>query len=380
MSDPLHHRATYDDDGNIILPDEGEQTVFIREEDAVVQDTADGRTAFSIRESVTVLQGVANGALDEAVEEYRASVVGTGTLLRSTAKRAGSLLRRVWAFLQQPVRIPLRGGTNREYSRGILFCIDTVRFGGTFAGIFILLFVAINYQSFLQISAARIEEFFSPESIDGGDLRERELESRLERGAALLANAPAGSLISFLPEVGPPEDVLIIPKLHLTVPLVSPPVDSLLREDWKQLEKDIQASLERGVVHYPGTAEPGQAGNFFVTGHSSNYVWAPGGYNAVLARLHELQPGDEYWVYYGGDKHRYVIERKKEVRPTDISVLDQPRDMRMGTLMTCTPVGTTLRRLIVIAREVDTRTGEPLQVGERGTHEERKIQVEALPI
>ncbi len=147
------------------------------------------------------------------------------------------------------------------------------------------------------------------------------------------------------------------------------------------METDIQDALQNGVVHYPGTAKPGQAGNFFVTGHSSYYPWAPGKFKSVFARLHDLKVGDEYWVYYGGDKHRYRIETLKEVSPGDVTVLDQPTDQRRSTLMTCTPVGTALRRLIVGAVEVDLTTGEVLKVGEREQRNDApKTKMEMLPI
>jgi len=134
------------------------------------------------------------------------------------------------------------------------------------------------------------------------------------------------------------------------------------------------------VVHYPGTANPGQAGNFFVTGHSSYYPWSPGNFKTVFARLHLLEVGDEYWVYFGGDRHRYTIKGKKEVRPSDVTVLDQPSNRRISTLMTCTPVGTTLRRLIITAQETDPVTGAAMKVGERATQQAPKYEMEALPI
>jgi len=32
---------------------------------------------------------------------------------------------------------------------------------------------------------------------------------------------------------------------------VNPPYQALLKGDWSQVEKDIQTSLQDGVVHYP---------------------------------------------------------------------------------------------------------------------------------
>jgi len=188
-------------------------------------------------------------------------------------------------------------------------------------------------------------------------------DTLLKSPSLAVAGSDEGNLLSYLPRVGPPENRIIVPKLGLNVPLITPSYQALLKEDWNQVEKD-----------------PGQAGNFFVTGHSSYYPWAPGRHKTVFARLHELEPGDEYWVYYGGDKHRFIVRSKEEVRPTDVSVLDQPLSKRMGTLMTCTPIGTTLYRLIIASEEVDPQTGVALAVGQRASRPAQMIRPQALPI
>ncbi|MBI2523917.1 hypothetical protein HYW11_01730, partial [Candidatus Peregrinibacteria bacterium] len=60
---------------------------------------------------------------------------------------------------------------------------------------------------------------------------------------------------------------------------------------------------------------------------------------------------------------------------------DQPLDRRIATLMTCVPVGTTLRRLIVTAQELDPITGSPMAVGQHAaTTDTPKIPSGMLPI
>ena len=207
------------------------------------------------------------------------------------------------------------------------------------------------------------------------------MKQKLLRSPSLAVSGDSnGNMLSFLPQVGPPTNRIIIPKLHLNVPLITPSYQSLLNEEWDELEEDIQDALQLGVVHYPGTARPGQAGNFFITGHSSYYPWAPGAYKSVFAGLHQLEPGDEYWIYYGGDKHRYIVQEKKEVKPTNVNVLDQPINKRIGTLMTCTPIGTTLRRLIITSQEVDPITSLPMDIGVKAERELPSLDVESLPI
>ncbi len=333
---------------------------------------------------IVALRRVTRETLREGGRQYRVSVDSGRPIIWDMADDVRRFFRKAWNFLAQPVWVPTRKKQIKQYSRGTLFILDIFRFGGTFAVIFLGLFVALNYDSFWQIAESRVTTILESPSIESPEAAADDEMLQTLKATAPDATPEArerGELLSFLPNVGPPENRVLIPKLKLNVPLVEPKIDSLLRQDWEQVEIDIQDALVNGVVHYPGTARPGQAGNFFVTGHSSYYPWAPGKYKTIFARLQDLVPGDEYWVYYKGDRHRYIITEKKEVSPSDITVLDQPENRRIATLMTCTPVGTTLRRLIIVAQEVDPTTGEPLAVGQRGDKGvSPKLELEALPI
>lgn len=338
---------------------------------------------------VTVLKSVRGGIIgtthsfvEEGRNQYVHSYKRFHIHARDLKKMLGSGADSLWGFLAQPVWVQRKNKPAKEYKRGTLFAMDVLRFGGTFAGIFVALFVTLNYQSFGEIIAPYLDPVERVSSLHGSVSEvDNALKDKLLKSPMLaVAGREEGDMLSYLPTVGPPENRIIIPRLGLNIPLVTPSYSSLLKEDWEGVEEDIQDALMHGVVHYPGTARPGQAGNFFVTGHSSYYPWAPGAYKTVFARLHEVTVGDEYWVYYGGDKHRYVVMGKKEVKPSDVTVLDQPTHKRTATLMTCTPVGTTLRRLILTAQEVDPITGVALQVGERETQARPAILPKALPI
>ncbi len=328
------------------------------------------------------LIGTTKSIMDEGKSQYVHSYKGFRFHISDIKKVFANGAGGIWGFLAQPVWVMQKNKPAKEYSRGSLFALDVVRFGGTFATIFVALFVSLNYQSFFQIISPYLDPVERVSSLHGNvsevdnALREKLLKSPM----LAVAGREEGDLLSYLPTVGPPENRVIVPRIGLNIPLVTPSYSSLLKEDWEGVEEDIQAALRYGVVHYPGTARPGQAGNFFVTGHSSYYPWADGKFKTVFARLHELNVGDEYWVYYGGDKHRYVISGKKEVKPSNVDVLDQPNNRRTATLMTCTPVGTTLRRLIITAQEVDPTTGIALQVGEREMRTASGPAPAALPI
>lgn len=143
----------------------------------------------------------------------------------------------------------------------------------------------------------------------------------------------------------PPE--VIIPKIGVTVPLFI-----------NILPSQTLPTLEKGVVHYADTALPGQIGNAVVFGHSSDYPWSPGLYKNVFALLDQLVVGDKITVPYKSQRFVYEVTGTKVVRATDLSVLKKTPDPVL-TLITCYPVGTAQRRLIISARLVEgTATGE----------------------
>lgn len=107
-------------------------------------------------------------------------------------------------------------------------------------------------------------------------------------------------------------------------------------------------ALEKGVAHYQGTSLPGKGSNIFIFGHSStNFNQGP--YATVFARLDELQNDDSVVVTYHGQPYKYTIFAKEVVEKTELSVL-APTPQEQLTLMTCWPVGTKDKRLIIKAK------------------------------
>lgn len=106
-------------------------------------------------------------------------------------------------------------------------------------------------------------------------------------------------------------------------------------------------------MRYPGTARPGEAGNAFIFGHSSNYPWVISEYNDVFALLNTLSTGDDIVVYYDQKKYTYRITDRAIVDPGDTKVLSarDPKKKEIS-LMTCWPVGTTLERYIIFGELV----------------------------
>lgn len=155
-------------------------------------------------------------------------------------------------------------------------------------------------------------------------------------------------------EPHPCENCLVIDKIGIKVPIVFGVGDSIPADaGWQQQENTILRALREGVVHYPGTALPGQLGNTFLTGHSSYYRDDPGKFNTVFAKLGELAIGDTYRIYYNSQEFTYQIVEEKIVLPREVDVLAQPDYAEVSSLMTCWPVNTNFKRKIFVANRIE---------------------------
>ena len=146
-------------------------------------------------------------------------------------------------------------------------------------------------------------------------------------------------------QVGP-EPRLIIPKINVNVP-----VDYTAAPDQASQLK----AMENGVAYFgiPGAnSKPGQIGNTVISGHSSNDFIDSGQYKFVFALLERLKPGDIFYLNYEGTRYTYTVTRTQVVKPTDVSSLVYPTTKPEVTLITCTPLGTALNRLLVTAEQV----------------------------
>ena len=108
--------------------------------------------------------------------------------------------------------------------------------------------------------------------------------------------------------------------------------------------------LTKSLIQYPQTALPGQLGNTVVFGHSVlPQFFSSKNYLTIFSTLYKLEQGDEIILRFDKSTYKYVVEEMYEVKPTDLSVLEQHYDNKTVTLITCSPPGTYIRRLIVKA-------------------------------
>lgn len=115
-------------------------------------------------------------------------------------------------------------------------------------------------------------------------------------------------------------------------------------------EKEYLAALKKGVAHGKGTYFPGQGKNIFLFAHSVSAPEYIKTYNAVFYDLRKLENGDEIIIYFSGKKYVYRVSEKIIASPSDVSFLTKDYGGETLILQTCDPPGTTLRRLLVIAK------------------------------
>jgi sortase A len=145
-----------------------------------------------------------------------------------------------------------------------------------------------------------------------------------------------------------PNPVIIIPKINIEIPVVydEPSID----------ESAVQHSLEKGILHYPTTSNPGEQGNAVFFGHSSSNILNNGKYKFAFVLLNRLEIGDTFMIQKDGKRYVYKVSNRKIVPPTDVSVLN-PLDHPTATLITCDPPGTNVNRLVVVGDQISPDPG-----------------------
>lgn len=109
-------------------------------------------------------------------------------------------------------------------------------------------------------------------------------------------------------------------------------------------------ALEKGPGHYPGSALPGELGNFVVSGHRTTF-------GKPFSDLDKLKNGDPIVVETRDHWFTYSVTGTEVVQPSDVAViLPVPRQPgakpteKLLTFTTCNPRFSASTRLIVSAK------------------------------
>jgi len=109
--------------------------------------------------------------------------------------------------------------------------------------------------------------------------------------------------------------------------------------------------LGKSIIHYGGTALPGEYGTTVLFGHSTlPQFFSPTNYKSIFSTLPTIKVGDEVIIKSDGITYTYVVEEILVVDAANLGVLEQQFDDSHLTLVTCVPPGTYWKRLNVRAR------------------------------
>jgi sortase A len=106
--------------------------------------------------------------------------------------------------------------------------------------------------------------------------------------------------------------------------------------------------LSSHLVNYQGTSIPPNKGNAVIFGHSTlPQLYNPKDYKTIFANAYTLKTGDEINVKIENLLYNYKIINITVVDANDTSIFEQSYGDSFLTLVTCTPPGTTWKRLII---------------------------------
>lgn len=136
---------------------------------------------------------------------------------------------------------------------------------------------------------------------------------------------------------------IIIPKIGAAAKVI-PNVDATNQTEYV-------AALKQGVAHARGSVFPGLLGTTYLFAHSTDSFLDVGRYNAVFYLLKDLTIGDDIYIFFQNQRYNYKVTDIKIVDPTEVSLLTKAQQTEEQlVLQTCWPPGTTLKRLIVVAK------------------------------
>jgi LPXTG-site transpeptidase (sortase) family protein len=134
-----------------------------------------------------------------------------------------------------------------------------------------------------------------------------------------------------------PDSWLSYPRLGIKAPIF-----------WDVPTEIATEKLADGLVHIANTSRPGDGGESLISGHSSYYWWQEGDYKEVFVNLPKAEIGDRI-IIRRGSIYIYTVTNKYQVGGGEGLTFETAGEEKLS-LMTCVPLGTNLRRLIVEAK------------------------------
>lgn len=126
--------------------------------------------------------------------------------------------------------------------------------------------------------------------------------------------------------------ILTIPAISLEIPI---------------LEGTEEEVLNKGAGHLTQSGALAKENeNFIIAGHRSHIK------GRFFNRLNDLEKGDVFYIQTSSEKLKYKIIKKRVILPTDFNALREIKGKALTTLVTCHPMYSSKKRLIIIAEQI----------------------------
>lgn len=165
------------------------------------------------------------------------------------------------------------------------------------------------------------------------------LGSLIETASGISDGVDYKNAKTWFPSYQPQEKIVKILEYSLTIPKLGITDAVVSTTDY---------DLGRHLVHYGGTNLPPNLGNAIIFGHSTlPQLFNPKDYKTIFANAYKLQVDDTISVRVENVSYTYKIKIIRVVDPSDTTIFAQNLDNSYLTLVTCTPPGTTWKRLVI---------------------------------
>ncbi|HVA96681.1 MAG TPA: sortase [Candidatus Acidoferrales bacterium] len=224
-----------------------------------------------------------------------------------------------------------------------------------FAGLFVALlgmslagytfFPLISYEIYIQPAFAS-QAFASPIP-QTTIITQDSITSLLENTASQIGHLGNPNDTSWLPPTSPDQYKQVgvteqLSNFYLTIPRLG------IQDTYVSMT-DNNVNLH--TIWFPGTAIPPNKGNAVIFGHSTLPQWFdPHNPHAIFATALDAKVGDSIILTVGSDEYTYRIVKMYIVPAEDTSYLAQDTDGSYVSIVTCTPPGTTWKRLVIKAK------------------------------
>lgn len=142
------------------------------------------------------------------------------------------------------------------------------------------------------------------------------------------------------------KDTVEIPSLHIEVPLLSAQAQDSVAVD---------TALKKGVIFYRDETYPNLPHNTVIAGHSTGEPWKSE-YRFAFKDINKLTQGDTITLNYGNKRLTYSVVGQEIIDPQKNKNISEDTDKPYITLVTCWPLWTTEKRLLVKAELVNVES------------------------